>query len=241
LRYEPLTRLISATFARDPRNAQYDLQAFAVMRRVLAADSNCIDVGAHRGSFLKQIVHLAPTGQHLAVEPIPRLFMRLCEAFDEPNVKILPYALSDRSGRTSFQHVTSNPAYSGLLRRRYDRADETIEEIEVEARCLDDLLPREHPVRFIKIDVEGGELLVLLGAAQTLTRHRPFVVFEHGLGGLDTYRARPEQIHALLTQRCGLRVSTLKGWLAGLAPLEGPEFTRRVLDDVDYCFLAHPG
>ena len=40
-------------------------------------------------------------------------------------------ALSEAPGTASFQHVVTNPAYSGLLKRRYDRTHEDVVEIQV--------------------------------------------------------------------------------------------------------------
>src|SRR5579885_1102681 len=38
---------------------------------VLHADSICIDVGAHQGSMLSDMVRVAPLGRHIAYEPLP--------------------------------------------------------------------------------------------------------------------------------------------------------------------------
>src|SRR3954468_18686381 len=107
-------------------NDLYDSQTIAVMNRVLKSDSNCVDVGCHKGDILRAILSVAPDGTHYAFEPIPALFEALKVEF--PSVGSLNIALSDTEGQASFQHVTSNPGYSGLKRRQYDRADETVEE-----------------------------------------------------------------------------------------------------------------
>jgi hypothetical protein len=44
------------------------------------------------------------------------------------------------------------------------------------------VLPENFRVDFIKIDVEGGELLVMKGAAGIMKKYKPVVIFEHGLG-----------------------------------------------------------
>ena len=43
---------------------------------------------------------------------------------------------------------------------------------------IDTLVQQWRPPGFIKIDVEGAELLVLEGARQTLMRHRPLMLVE---------------------------------------------------------------
>ena len=92
------------------------------MRRVLHKDSNCIDIGCHQRVFLDEILKLAPNGFHYAFEPPPDLNHYLISKFkDSRNVEIHDIALSDSTGKVTFEHVVSNPSYSGLRRRKYDR------------------------------------------------------------------------------------------------------------------------
>lgn len=219
-------------------NAAYDEQAFAVMRRCLKRDSSCVDVGCHEGLVLKEMLRLAPAGTHYAFEPLPELYQGLLSGF--PTVRVFDVALSDSAGEATFQHVTSNPGYSGFRRRRYDRPDETVAEIRVRTARLDDLIPETEVVALIKIDVEGAELQVLRGAAGTIRRCRPVVIFEHGSGGADCYGTTPEQVFDLLTVECGLQVSLMKCWLAGEGPLSREGFAAQFHERINYYFMAHP-
>lgn len=220
------------------KNAAYDRQTVAVMRRCLKADSNCVDVGCHEGLVLREMLRLAPAGTHYAFEPIPGLYERLRVAF--PEVKVFGVALSDTAGETVFHHVTSNPGYSGLRRRRYDRPEETVQEITVRAELLDEILPADQRVDLIKVDVEGAELQVLRGAVKTIRRNRPVIVFEHGLGAADCYGTIPEQVFDLLVGECGLRVSLMKDWLRGDGPLSREGFAAQLHGRLNYYFMAHP-
>lgn len=220
----------------------YDEQTVAVMERVLESDSNCIDVGCHEGSILDVMLRLAPAGQHHAFEPLPHLYAALLHKYGGmSNVHIYEAALSDAPGTATFQHVTTNPAYSGLLKRRYDRPHEDVVEINVNLLKLDDVLPPDLDVRLVKIDVEGAELQVLRGAMATLRRCQPYVVFEHGLGGADCYGTRPEQVFDLFTE-CSLRISIMKEWLnSGSAkPLSRKGFAAQFDRGRNYYFMAHP-
>lgn len=221
------------------RNDSYDAQALAVMQRLLGSQSNCVDVGCHRGSVLDEILEIAPEGRHFAFEPLPKLCQKLRRRFARrANVEVFELALSDQAGRTTFQHVVSNPAYSGLRKRRYDSENERIETIEVATDRLDDVLPDGVPIHFVKIDVEGGELQVLRGAIEILRRHRPLVVFEHGLGAADYYGSGPEEVHDLLAGECGLRLHLMERWLRGEPALDRSEFTDRFHQGQDYYFMA---
>lgn len=149
--------------------------------------------GAHKGEFLDYFAKQAPQGKHLAFEPIPQFYTDL-KRFWENRVVVYPFALSDTSGRSEFQWVKNAPAYSGLKRRKYAVSNPEIETIDVEMKRLDDFQKPERPIRFIKIDVEGAEFLVLKGANEVLKKDRPFVLFEFGLGASDFYQNNPKEL-----------------------------------------------
>ena len=217
-------------------NDLYDVQTIEVMKRVLKRDSNCVDVGCHKGDILKAILRVAPGGTHYAFEPVPTLFDTLRVEF--PSVRILNIALSNMEGEASFQHVTSNPGYSGLKRRRYDREGETVVQITVKTAPLDSILPPNFRLDFLKIDVEGAELQVLQGALRTILRSRPLIIFEHGLGAADYYGTRPELVFDLLNTQCELAIFIMESWLQGGKPLTRAEFVRQFDTGENYYFMA---
>lgn len=226
----------------EERFALYDTWTFEIMDRILERDSNCVDVGAHSGAILAEIVRRAPDGEHFAFEPLPRLMGMLRERFPGehfPHVHLCEMALAEKAGHATFQHVVENPAYSGLRRRSYPTESPAIESLTVRVDRLDAMVPRRLPIRFVKIDVEGGEYGVLRGGTRVLRKSRPYVVFEFGLGAADCYEVRPEHVWSLL-DACRLRVSALDDWLEGRPPLGGAEFADRFWNGVDYYFLAHP-
>jgi len=215
-------------------NAEYDEQTLAVMRRWLKEDSNCVDVGCHKGTILKEMLCIAPTGTHYAFEPLPELCQELRLSF--PGVRIYDVALSDSVGETSFQHVVTDPSYSGLKKRQYPGTNETIKEIKVRTDLLDNIISED--ISLIKIDVEGGELQVLRGAVNTIRKNKPVVIFEHGIGAADYYGTTPEDVYHLLTE-CGLCISLMKEWLKGDPPLTREGFTARFYQG-EFYFMAHP-
>ena len=70
--------------------------------------------------------------------------------------------------------------------------------IRVRTERLDDALPSGYVPALLKIDVEGAELEVLCGGRETIARHRPVVVFEHGAGSADHYGTAPADVWELL-------------------------------------------
>jgi FkbM family methyltransferase len=191
----------------EPQSVTRDRADHEHLRGVLAAildpDSNCVDVGAHEGAVLEDIVRLAPRGHHIAYEPLTEFARRLAERF--PRVEVRARALADHAGQAAFAHVLTRPGWSGLLTKSNSGAEQ-VESITVPVEKLDDALPPSFIPRFIKIDVEGAEEQVFRGALETIRRHRPVIAFEHGVGAADRYGTKPDTIHDMLTDDCGLTI-----------------------------------
>jgi FkbM family methyltransferase len=193
----------------ESRNDRDDANLRFLLACILRSDSNCIDIGAHTGSVLNEIIRISPHGSHIGFEPLPDLASRLRQDF--PNVDIRETALSDEKGESSFVHDLTNPGYSGLREREYPTADEVTETINVTVDRLDDVLPEGFVPHFIKVDVEGGELGVFRGGVETLRKSKPVIWFEHGIGAADHYGARSEDIYDLLVPDVGLRLYDADG------------------------------
>jgi FkbM family methyltransferase len=205
-------RMREARSAFDPASRRM-LRDEHAMRVVLAtalrSDASAIDVGANQGDTLEMILAVAPAGRHIAYEPIPGLAEQLAARY--PQVDVRNAACSDEAGTAEFAHVLDAPAMSGLRQREDLPAHAAhVERIAVRLEKLDDALPEGFAPALVKIDVEGAELLVLRGAVETLARHRPFVIFEHGIGGADLYGSKPGEVWDLLHE-AGLRVFDLEG------------------------------
>jgi FkbM family methyltransferase len=163
----------------------------ALMERELREDADCLDVGAHAGSVLREIVRLAPRGRHVAWEPLPALAAGLRARF--PGVEVREAALADRAGRRELTHVIDEPGWSGLATRPTP-ADGPIETLVVRCERLDDVLSDE----------------VLRGAQETLRAHRPLIAFEHGRGSVEYHGSGPDDVHRLLSA-LGYEISGLDG------------------------------
>ena len=219
------------------QNQRYAAWTSKIMQKYLTETSNCVDVGSHKGELLKEMRTLAPKGKHYAFEPIPELFKDLKSKYNG-NTTVYNVALSDEKGTSSFQHIVSKPAYSGMKLRSLDH-NATVEEIQVKTEMLDNIVQDASSIDLIKIDVEGAELQVLKGAKKVLNESKPLVIFEHGLGASDHYGTKPEHIYGLLSE-CGLAVSLLPDYLEGNAALSLDQFKEQFYRGTNYYFVAHP-
>lgn len=218
------------------QNLKYDRLTKVIMEKYLKSDSNCIDVGCHKGEILDMMLKYAPKGQHFAFEPIPYLYKNLTERFKDV-ATVYPYALSDERGTTTFNLVKNAPAYSGLKQRHYDIDNPDIELIDVEVETLDNLLG-DTRIDFIKIDVEGGEFGVLKGAKRLLETNKPIILFECGKGASDYYGTQPADIFNYLTKEIGLRIFTLDAFIKNEKPMVQAEFVVCFETVKEYYYVA---
>jgi FkbM family methyltransferase len=225
---------------RAQQSLRYDRDTARILARVLRTDSSCADVGAHRGSLLEVMVRLAPKGRHFAFEPVPELAARLRRRF--PEVEVHQVALSDATERSTFYHVVDDPGLSGLRRLPKVRPDAAVREITVSTRRLDEMIPPDVTLQFLKVDVEGAHLQVLRGGSNTIRRCRPTIVFEHGYMARETYATTSAMVWDLLVEQFGLRISQLADWLGGAPALTQEAFCASVglHAGSEFCFVSHP-
>jgi FkbM family methyltransferase len=173
--------------------------------RFLRPGDTCVDVGAHTGRHTVPMARcVAPQGRVFAFEPIPAIADQLAENVKalgpESNVTLYRYALCDEEGESDFVLAVDNPAYSGLRERTYDTPTK-LATLHVLTRRLDDILANLDALRYVKIDVEGGEWGVLRGAAGLIGRFRPRITFEFGLSSYAKYDVDPAEVFAFFTAR----------------------------------------
>ncbi|MBK8723020.1 MAG: FkbM family methyltransferase [Saprospiraceae bacterium] len=234
---EILKKLIKSLPIAFTRNQRYDKLTKKIIKTICKADSNCVDVGCHKGEVLDIMRKYAPEGKHFGFEPIPDLYIDLVEKYSGSTVKIYDFALSNNYGTATFNYVVTNPSYSGLIKRKYDNPHEEDTSIVVKTEKMDTVIPLNTKVDLIKIDVEGGELLVLEGAVEILKRDKPVVIFEHGIGASDYYGSSPDKIHNLFTN-CKMKIFTLENFLNKGKQLTLAEFEKQYYNQVNYYFVA---
>jgi FkbM family methyltransferase len=144
-----------------------------------------IDVGAAQGSYTALLVPLSR--RVIAFEPVPQFAEELRKMFSGTAiVQIEQVALSDQSG-SRHMRVRKDSFRSTIESGNELRYSANVEAISVKVSSLDEYSFCN--VGFIKIDVEGHDLAVLRGAADTIHRERPNVLIEveeqHRRGALE--------------------------------------------------------
>jgi len=198
-----------------------------MMNELIQDSMNCVDIGCHVGSMLTRMLNLSPHGHHIAIEPVPYKVKWLQRKF--PNVEVHQAALSDKVGKLVYY---SSGQESLVVNEKLNPFQ--VRPFTVKCTRLDDLLPQQNCVHFIKIDVEGNELAVLRGAEQVLTRCQPILLFECTRGGLTRFNFTPKDIFNFLTHRHHYSIFLVKDWLEGNKPLNFKNFAH----SMEYPFQA---
>ena len=161
-----------------------DKTEIAYIVNSLGKGKTAIDIGAHKGGYLYNILkQIGPKGHIYAFEPQTILFNYLTELkriFGWPNVVIEHIALSDRMGTVSLFIPANNgkPTSPGASIVGSENFREFKTE-EVQTETLDSYCSRKNiKPDLLKIDVEGNELNVFKGGAETLKKYRPKILFE---------------------------------------------------------------
>jgi FkbM family methyltransferase len=233
---ETFARRIYYVLAQN-KGARYDKETSKVMRKILKRDSNCIDIGAYRGDILREMLKIAPQGKVFAFEPIPENYQYISRKYTSAITYNI--ALSDRAGKSVFYHATGRPARSGLRKQSYPNPNEKVEEITISVDKLDNVIPNDTKIDFIKVDVEGAELLVLRGGEQLLKKSKPMVLFEHEPDLARKFGTTTEQLYEFLSNQCRLNISLMKRWLSGEKPYSREEFLNSASSKDEFCFIAY--
>lgn len=190
-----------------------------LLKKIVHSSWNCIDVGCHLGSVMATIRHISPQGNHIAIEPIPYKANWLRKKF--PDIEIMQIALSDTKGEQEFFLQPHRSGFSGL---RVHNSKGKVEHLRVECQRLDDVVPQDRSINFIKIDVEGGELSALRGAPRILKDFHPPILFECTRSGLTAFDLKPEDIYEFLVKENSYSIYLIKDWLADGEPLSDNNF-----------------
>ena len=153
------------------------------VQRLLKPGAIVLDVGAHHGLYTLLASKLAgPAGRVIAFEPSPRERNRLKRHIrinSCSNVQVCDFALGKTAKREILHLVDGSEDWCNSLRPPAVRARTT--KVEIDVKRLDEFLT-ESPlpsVDFVKLDVEGGEMDVLIGAMELLrSSSRPILMVE---------------------------------------------------------------
>lgn len=127
-----------------------------------------VDIGSNTGHFTNMLSKIS--NKVYSFEPINYLFKSQKYLFKNSNVTNFNCALGSKKQRRKFYIPINNDPESSIIAKK----NSTI--INVDVNKGDDLLKKK--IDFIKIDVEGFELDVLIGLKKIIKKSRPLLLIE---------------------------------------------------------------
>jgi len=169
----------------------HELNEWRFLNRHLKADMVFADIGANQGEFSLFAAKRLQRGRVLAFEPV-NIYQRQLKqnvalnTFN--NIETFDFGLSDQSMQmpiySSDEGIGENEGLASIFKSK--ERSRLVQQIEL--KVFDDILPAINVSRldFMKIDVEGAELMVLKGARKSIETYRPYIMLEVSE---ETYRA----------------------------------------------------
>ncbi len=207
-------------------NGDYEPHVRDAIRERLRPGQTFVDLGANVGCIsLLAAKIVGPDGLVIAVEPNPMNQQRLYAGIVRngfTNVRVMPYAVSDRRTTLSITGGTSNTYVVDAM------------DIEQNGTYAQTLIPDEdlaylRSIDMIKMDVEGHESFALRGFTTLIRKHDPtmmaeFCPFSHTSKGLDPM----EYLEILFSLYKNMTATTIFGdWEVLSGPQELMEYWRK--------------
>ena len=191
MRLDPLDSLLLSV------NASYEQFERSVFDACIRTGDVVVDVGAHIGLYtLTAARATGPTGRVIAFEPSSANIALLRENVamnGYTNVEPVASAVSDRVGRASLALSQQNTGDNSLVAQVGHGTAETVDTVTLDVA----LAERGLVVDVLKMDVQGGEPLVLDGAGATVGSRTDLIVFTEispahlgGVPGAVSYAGR---------------------------------------------------
>ncbi|MDI6735143.1 MAG: FkbM family methyltransferase [bacterium] len=180
--------IMRKTFLSYAVNRVHEESTTEIFKKVVKKGDVVVDLGANIGYFSLLAAKLVgKDGKVYSFEPEPKNYNYLVKNIDlngYNNIFSLQKAISDKAGKIKLYicpydtgHHTINQ-YKGIEAYKHDYCYEKKEFIEIETMPLDDFLSdKDFKADVIKMDVEGAEMLALLGMDRVIKENKNLKMF----------------------------------------------------------------
>jgi len=178
----------------------YDLRLSQILARLAVAGGTLVDVGANAGYFSILWAGYNPNNRALAFEASPRNQKMLRANIDmnglSNRVELFPFALGRFESMKAFDLGPAEQTGWGGLSLAPSAST-----IQVKVRALDGVISPDQPISALKIDTEGADLWVLMGAEQLLRRKQiQNIFYEFNRERMQSLGIRPGEPELFLSQ-----------------------------------------
>jgi FkbM family methyltransferase len=156
---------------------QYEKANTNFLKKIIKKDWVCIDIGANIGYYTCLLAKMCPLGKIYAFEPSDIDFSLLSLNIylnNFKNVHLNNLAIGNKNGFNNF-NITIDSGLSSLKDTKRGKVDK-VKKVKIQtldSYVLENQIDR---VDFIKIDVEGAEMLILKGSRYCLEKLKPNII-----------------------------------------------------------------
>lgn len=159
----------------------FDQNLISIFKAFCKDDSCVLDLGANIGLTAIALADICTQGKVIAVEPLPQSFHFLKSNFKNThfnNVDFYNFAVGNKKSEIFMQ--AKNDFLAGAFIADRFQADKTHFTTKVDIDFIDNVFDKFNlkKIDFIKLDLEGYEILALEGAKETLNKYKPIVYLE---------------------------------------------------------------
>lgn len=203
------------------RDGWFDRNLTDLIGSLLAPGMTFIDIGANCGTYtIFGAGKVGAEGRVIAIEAAPRIAALLYESVVMNGLyghcEVLRCAAGAQAGRVVLHQFANRQGGNTMLphiaERAVERQGDTVTTVEIECRPLDAIIAERSLGRIdlVKIDVEGFEHEVLLGARETVRRFRPKLIVEWHNAFFDGRPEAARALYDLLTGELGYRLHRIE-------------------------------
>ncbi len=203
-------RLLAYSKTRDFTSGRFREPELDLVDSLMRTGESAVDIGANHGMWTLALSRAAgEQGRVYSFEPVPFTFgvlsavaRRGCLA----NVTLVNKGCSDQVATMEMtvplQRAGSSDDLGAHLAQRQAHDSDEGDSIEVscEMTTLDSALGDVEGISFLKLDIEGAELLALRGGAETIARQKPAIVCEVDAEFLAGFGQEPKDVVDFLGQ-----------------------------------------
>ena len=180
----------------------YEFNETSIVKQLIKPGSNVIDIGANFGWYsvlFSQLVGVS--GKVFSFEPIPETYEELnsnVKLNSCKNIKTFNFALGNEERSVNFG-VPEFDGSSGCV----SQFIKCKKQVQISMRKLDEIIEEQNitNIDFIKADIEGGELNMLLGSEKILNKFKPDIMIEIVDMHCDRFGYAPIDIYQYLLSK----------------------------------------
>jgi FkbM family methyltransferase len=165
---------------------EYEPETGKVILSYLKTDSIFLDIGANLGIFTIGIAAARPDVHVCGIEPSPKIYKLLQKSIISNNlserVTCFQVAAGSSDETLEFEINQSNSGDSSIVTKAHPSRSETIQvavkKLDGYQELVDKISKLNRTVSCVKMDIQGAELMAIMGLREIIQKHKPVLIIE---------------------------------------------------------------